>query len=322
MKKLTSDEIKEFVSKPHFDEKLILNKEPSWPKISIVTPSYNQAEFLERTIFSVLNQNYPNLEYIIIDGGSTDGSVEIIKKYEKYLAFWVSEPDNGQADAINKGFLKATGEIVGWLNSDDFYVGRDVVSRVVQATEHSPASIFYGDDFLISKNGKILRFRRAPFPRLQKLLAFSRISQPALFFRSTVIKQERLDESLNYSLDREFWIRLNQKGFQFKYIPMVLAATRLHSQRKMIRGLKESREETKRVLDRNKLGPWSDATFVEHIFDKFVTAYFRTKGLHYMIFHSSEIKERIFTNLLHYPPRKREMILNQMVRNLDKVCDE
>ena len=114
MKKFTSEEIKEFVSKPMFDKKVILNKDPYWPKISIVTPSYNQAEFLERTILSVLNQNYPNLEYIIIDGGSTDGSVEIIKNYEKYLAFWVSEPDNGQADAINKGFIKSTGEIVGW----------------------------------------------------------------------------------------------------------------------------------------------------------------------------------------------------------------
>jgi len=112
MKKHTPEVIKKFVSKPLFDEKVILNKDPNYPKISIVTPSYNQAEFLERTILSVLNQNYPNLEYIIIDGGSTDGSVEIIKKYEKYLSYWVSEKDNGQADAISKGFQKSSGEIL------------------------------------------------------------------------------------------------------------------------------------------------------------------------------------------------------------------
>lgn len=99
-----------------------MNMLKEYPKISIVTPSYNQAEFLEETIQSVLSQNYPNLEYIIIDGGSTDGSIDIIKKYENYLHFWCSEPDAGQYDAINKGFSHSTGEIMGWLNSDDMYL--------------------------------------------------------------------------------------------------------------------------------------------------------------------------------------------------------
>jgi len=122
LEKYTFKEIKEFVSKPLFNEKVILNKDPTYPKISIVTPSYNQAEFLERTILSVLNQNYLNLEYIIIDGGSNDGSVEIIKKYEKYLTYWVSEKDKGQGCAISKGFEKSTSDILAWLNSDDTYL--------------------------------------------------------------------------------------------------------------------------------------------------------------------------------------------------------
>ncbi len=93
----------------------------NYPKISIVTPSFNHAQFLEETILSVITQNYPNLEYVIIDGGSTDGSVDIIKKYEKHLTYWVSEPDNGHGDALNKGFAKSTGEIMAWINSDDKY---------------------------------------------------------------------------------------------------------------------------------------------------------------------------------------------------------
>jgi len=127
LKNYTSNEIKEFVSKPLFDENILLNKDSNYPKIAIVTPSYNQAQFLERTILSVLNQNYPNLEYIIIDGGSTDGSVEIIKKYERYLSYWVSEKENVQADAINKGFQKSTGQILAWLNSDDLYLPNTLV---------------------------------------------------------------------------------------------------------------------------------------------------------------------------------------------------
>src|SRR5262245_32047801 len=120
-----------------------------WPKISIITPSYNQAHFLETCITSVLSQEYSDLEYIIIDGGSTDGSVEIIKKYENQITFWVSEPDEGQSHAINKGFQRATGAIVAWLNSDDFYLP-GALTAVAEAHRSAPhASFYFGDGWRV-----------------------------------------------------------------------------------------------------------------------------------------------------------------------------
>ena len=127
-----------------------------YPKISIVSPSFNKREFIERCILSVLNQNYPNLEYIIIDGGSTDGSVEIIKKYEKYLTFWVSEPNNGQVNAINKGLHKTTGEITAWLNSDDFYYPGVFVKAAKEFLKNPNIDLLYGDSVLVSEKGKAL----------------------------------------------------------------------------------------------------------------------------------------------------------------------
>src|SRR5690606_31772171 len=115
-----------------------------WPKISIVTPSYNQGQFIEETILSILNQNYPNLEYIIIDGGSTDNTVEIIKKYEDRITYWVSEKDNGQADAINKGLEQCTGEIFNWINSDDYLAKKSLYSIAIASIYNDNAKIIAG----------------------------------------------------------------------------------------------------------------------------------------------------------------------------------
>src|SRR3989442_14278812 len=128
----------------------------SYPKISVVTPSYNQGSYLEKTILSVLNQEYPNIEYIVIDGGSTDNSLDIIKKYEKYLKYWVSEQDRGQSHAINKGLSHATGDLLAWLNSDDYYMPRALRTFATMAITNPEASAFVGTGRVIDETGNIL----------------------------------------------------------------------------------------------------------------------------------------------------------------------
>src|SRR5258707_6129118 len=120
-----------------------------FPRISVVTPSFNQGAYLERTICSVLDQKYPNLEYLVIDGGSTDESVEIIKRYERHLTYWVSEPDTGQSNAINKGFARTTGTILAWLNSDDRYLPETLGAVAAAAAAHPDADVFVGTGELV-----------------------------------------------------------------------------------------------------------------------------------------------------------------------------
>jgi len=231
MKKFTSQEIREFVSKPLFDEKIILNKDPSWPKISIVTPSYNQAEFLERTILSVLNQNYPNLEYIIIDGGSTDGSVDIIKKYEKYLTYWVSEPDKGQSDAINKGFKMATGEIYAYLNSDDLYLP-NTLNKIASIFErYRDSQIIYGHSYVIDENDNIFNLSVAlPFSLKKLIFDLFTIPQQSSFWRKEVyMKVGGFNTDNKTCMDHEFYAYAGKLGFKFKAVDEILACFRIHS---------------------------------------------------------------------------------------------
>lgn len=233
MKKYTSKDIKKFVSKPLFDEIIILNKNPNYPKISIVTPSYNQAQFLERTILSVLNQNYPNLEYIIIDGGSTDGSVEIIKKYEKYLTYWVSEKDGGQADAINKGFKKSTGEILAWLNSDDTYLPKIFHKVAKKFKQHPEADLIFGDIYFINQYDK-----RTGELRLTKLnidnFLYECISlpQPATFWKKNIFnKVGKIQVKYQYCMDLDFFVRIAEIG-KLMHVKEYLANFRIHENSK------------------------------------------------------------------------------------------
>lgn len=229
MKKCTSQEIKEFVSKPLFDEKVLLGKDASYPKVSIVTPSYNQAKFFERTILSVLNQNYPNLEYIIIDGGSTDGSVEIIKKYENYFAYWISEPDKGQADAINKGFKISKGKILAYLNSDDTYCGGTIRKVVDYFNNHPDVYLIYGDYALVDAQDNIIKHKKEiEFDYNVLLYGFSYIPQPTVFFKRDILTNIGLfDVKLSCVMDYDYWIRVARE-YRIQHIPFYLANFRLH----------------------------------------------------------------------------------------------
>ena len=202
-----------------------------WPRVSIVTPSYNQGQFIEETIRSVLLQWYPNLEYMIIDGGSTDGSVEIIRKYEPWLAYWVSEPDRGQSHALNKGFARATGELLGWLNSDDLYV-RGVLPAVGKAYSEHPGSIIAGAvvDFDMDTGEEwVIQQWGLTFETMVKFWEERSVfRQPGFFFpRLAYEGVARIDESLHYAMDYDLFCRLLQRC-QVTYIDRILARARFH----------------------------------------------------------------------------------------------
>lgn len=197
--------------------------------VSIITPSFNQGRFIEENILSVKLQDYPNIEHIVIDGGSTDETVEILKKYEgTYNLRWISEPDEGHADAVNKGFAMARGEIIGWLNSDDVYFDRSTISAVVDAFQkHPEADIVYGDVAYIWEDGTILRIQCVPKFRYTRLLRGCFLEQPAVFFRRHVVETYKLDKNLKVAIDYEYWLRIG-RHYRFLHIPRILAADRNH----------------------------------------------------------------------------------------------
>lgn len=197
-----------------------------WPKVSIVTPSYNQAQFIEETIRSVMLQGYPDLEYIILDGGSTDGSVEIIRKYVDWLAYWVSEPDRGQSDALNKGFQRAHGEILAWLNCDDTYLPGAVRIAAQYLMEHPDVAVVYGGANFVDDNGELVRRGRAIEFDLNRPCE-SIIPQPAAFFRRAAFEGVGgLDINLHYRMDLDLWVRMASK-FKLHNIPYALANIRV-----------------------------------------------------------------------------------------------
>jgi glycosyltransferase involved in cell wall biosynthesis len=205
------------------------------PLVSIVTPSYNQAAYLEEALCSVLDQDYPRIEYILVDGGSTDGSREIIERYADRLAWWVSEADRGQTDAINKGFAHAHGQILAWLNSDDTYLPGALSQAVAYLQAHPEAGMVYGDANLIDKAGNMIgKFpaRQTDYRRLRR--GYVHIPQQASFFRAELWRQiGPLDPSFYFAMDYDLWVRLARRA-PLHYFPSTWANFRLHGAGKSV----------------------------------------------------------------------------------------
>ena len=206
------------------------------PLVSIITPSYNQASFLEATIHSVLEQDYPNLEYIIVDGGSTDGSVDIIRRYADRLAGWVSEKDHGQTDAINKGFARARGDILAWLNSDDTYEPGAVREAVEFLCSHPEVGLVYGEANYIDQAGRVIgRFPAAQtdYKRLRR--GYVHIPQQSAFWRASLWRQVGpLDPAFYFAMDYDLWVRLARLAM-IQFLPgKIWANFRLHTSGKSV----------------------------------------------------------------------------------------
>ena len=217
--------------------------------VSIITPSYNQASYLEQTILSVLNQDYPRIEYIVIDGASTDGSVEIIRKYESRLAWWVSEKDRGQADAINKGFARATGDIVAWLNSDDYYLQGAVSAAVKVFEEHPEAVLVYGNMLAVDEDGRTINTLNYKQLTIEDLLCFQIIGQPAVFMRRFALqKTNGLDSTFHFLLDHLLWIQIAQQG-KILHTDQTWSAARYHAEAKNRAKAAEFGREAFRILE-------------------------------------------------------------------------
>lgn len=216
--------------------------------VSIITPSYNQARFLEDTLQSVLRQDYPNIEYIVVDGNSTDGSREIIEDYAEHLAWWVSEPDDGQADAINKGFRRATGEIIAWLNSDDLYLPGAITEAVEAFQRHPEAGLVFGDAVSADAEGHLLNHLPAGDWGLPDLLRFRIITQPAVFMRRSVLeKVNYLDPTYHFFLDHHLWIRVARET-EILHQARTWAVSRYHAEAKNVTMAGQCGEEAYRIV--------------------------------------------------------------------------
>ena len=230
MRRYGTQEIRDFVAQRRAGAGPAPAHAPARPRISIVTPSFNQAQFLERTILSVLNQNYPDLEYLIIDGGSSDGSVEIIKQYERWLAYWVSERDAGQSDALNKGFARATGDLIGWQNSDDIYLPGVFDEAAELFRTHPAVDVAFANRLDIDEQDEVTgESRFTPFSVVVHWYdGMSLSNQSAFWRRGLFARVGMIDPSYEVAMDYEFFLRAALKGARFKHARRYWGASRRH----------------------------------------------------------------------------------------------
>jgi glycosyltransferase involved in cell wall biosynthesis len=211
--------------------------------ISVITPSYNQSEFIEDTIDSVERQGYDRIEHIVVDGESDDGTVDLLRQRDVQ---WTSEADDGQADALNKGFERASGDIIAWFNSDDVIFDVGVLERVARYFETTGADVVYGDMALIDSDSEVLKLHCVPDFDYERLLRYCFIVQPSLFFRSDILDDHLLDPSLEYVMDYEFWLRIAE-DYQFAHVNDVLSGDRNHPQRKILNDRDQMLQEAEEI---------------------------------------------------------------------------
>lgn len=234
------------------------------PLITIITPSYNQAAFLEKTIHSVLDQDYPAIEYMVVDGGSNDESVQIIRKYKSQLTWWVSEKDSGQAEAINKGFARARGEYVAWLNSDDYLMPGAVTAAVIALQKNPKSSFVFGNVRVVDPSGSVLNTLSYGDWGLDELMSFHIIGQPAVFIRRSALEEVGfLNTSFHFMLDHHLWLRLASIG-EMNYIPELWASAHYHEGCKNLAQAAEFGKEAFRIVEWMSSAPVFKSEFVKN----------------------------------------------------------